>query len=137
MIVQSLRALTRTIACVQKARAEPAWFAGQEAKLRAFVGDLHSKALTLAGLSKAQADALSALALHYGLPTRPMSMLLNKHRLQLLKSPSAAVARPELAAHARLLTDQDVAQLQARDAAAVCELECARPLLSRAFIYKV
>jgi hypothetical protein len=110
---------------MQKARADPAWLAAQEAKLKAFVGDLHSKALTLANLTKAQADVVDALAPAYSLTTRPMAMLMSKHRLQLLKGVSVAIPEPDLSAHTRVLTDADVTQLQAKAAAATFEMQCA------------
>lgn len=117
--------LENLVRCMQKARADPYWLSAQEAKLKAFVQDRDAKSLTLANLSKSQADLLSALAPHYGLTTRPMPLLLNKHRLQLLKGAQAVVPAPELVPHAKVLTDEDVSRLQASEAAGTFTMRCA------------
>ena len=116
---------------VQKARADLAWLAAQELKLRDFVGDAASKTLSLASLTKPQADFIAAIAPMYSLTMRPMPMLLGKHRLQLLKGTRASVPDPLLSEHARVLTDEDVAQLAAKEAANTFELRCAAQILIR------
>ena len=120
--------------CLQRARESLPWLASQEAKLADFCRDDTARALTLASLSKPQADLLTDVASHYGLSARPMQPLRNKQRLQLLKGPSPAAAAPQLATHARVLTEEDVARLQAKEAAEAHVLEwapicCLQPLV--------
>ena len=94
--------------------------------------DVDAKSLTLANLSKSQADLLSALAPHYGLTTRPMPLLLNKQRLQLLKGSQAVIPEPELVAYATVLTEEDMHKLQAKETAGTFALRCVVRLRRRA-----
>ena len=116
-------------ASVQTARDQPEWLAAQAAKLRAFVCDPASKTLTCAGLSRAQAATVTALAAEYRIVSRPMPPLLNRHRLQLINSAAAALPTPALLEYAQGLTPDEVQLLREREDAALHILRCAVGLL--------
>lgn len=116
-------------ASLQKARSDVVWIAAQEAKMQTFVYDDVAKVLTLANLSKPQADFAAAVSCHYGLVARPMPLLAGKHRLQLMKGPNAAVPEPQLTAYSRTLTNDDLAQLQEPEEDSEHVLQCVPAVL--------